>query len=130
MLVGIAQEQGLIAAYKPASSGFNPCVGRNSSGACFFSGGSYWQSKVSIRVLVGIAQEPPQLLGHCRLDLVSIRVLVGIAQEHLHRSRGRFSCHVSIRVLVGIAQELWMGACQGSKNHVSIRVLVGIAQEL
>ena len=36
---------------------------------------------VSIRVLVGIAQEPTQVEGNTEKLAVSIRVLVGIAQE-------------------------------------------------
>ena len=37
---------------------FNPCVGRNSSGARFGHFGRWGAERVSIRVLVGIAQEP------------------------------------------------------------------------
>ena len=40
-----------------------------------------------------------------RFLLVSIRVLVGIAQEQNHSPRPMESEKVSIRVLVGIAQE-------------------------
>ena len=63
---------------------FNPCVGRNSSGAPPGRRPLRPAPTVSIRVLVGIAQEPigRAFLRFDPLHLVSIRVLVGIAQEH------------------------------------------------
>ena len=60
---------------------------------------------VSIRVLVGIAQEPQVCVPLLSVVQVSIRVLVGIAQELPHRPQHGRHLGVSIRVLVGIAQE-------------------------
>ena len=60
---------------------FNPCVGRNSSGAAPIGTASRATGRVSIRVLVGIAQELGWLVEYLQTIRVSIRVLVGIAQE-------------------------------------------------
>ena len=58
MLVGIAQEHYLYSGELLRHGGFNPCVSRNSSGAVFNEYADLAGYKVSIRVLVGIAQEP------------------------------------------------------------------------
>ena len=46
------------------------------------------KAMVSIRVLVGIAQEPFRPRGPAAARRVSIRVLVGIAQEHFRNIFG------------------------------------------
>ena len=108
---------------------FNPCVGRNSSGA---PGGARQPGpglRVSIRVMVGIAQELPQPTPK-RWPIICFNPCDG------RNSSGAFWCHlcrgappVSIRVLVGIAQEQRTLAPSRTRNGVSIRVLVGTAQE-
>ena len=57
VLVGIAQERFTWMPIRRPRRGFNPCVGRNSSGAAGPAGAAGHRLPVSIRVLVGIAQE-------------------------------------------------------------------------
>ena len=79
---------------------------------------------VSIRVLVGIVQEPVRRAGAEHGRLVSIRVLVGIAQERAHLRGQQRRPPVSIRVLVGIAQEPSVSVCLPSRQ-VSFNPCVG-----
>ena len=91
--------------YWPSSSGFNPCIGRNSSGASLeimkklltnLFQSVYWSEQLR-------SSSPPAGCG--RAGCVSIRVLVGTAQERRSRWPAWRSGPVSIRVLVGTAQE-------------------------
>ena len=130
MLVGIAQERPPGDLPPPMSAGFNPCVSRNSSGAGARAGLRGIVQLVSIRVLVGIAQERPQRTVPRAGLPVSIRVLVGIAQEPIKPTLATKSI-TSFNPCVSRNSSGARGLAGSGHGApvVSIRVLVGIAQE-